>query len=233
MLIAYPGFVAAGRAAEERAPGGGAAFVGALLGAVDGLPITPVSLQTVIDFETAKTWRPDLKNPVSPAVGLLQWMPSSAVQVGTSSQALAKMSATEQLAYVRPSFSPKREALARVAQGDGFADVADVYLANWGPSYIAAPDDTVIAIAGSAVFEQNPFSKQNPAVLQVGDIRRAIRAYHEGSMERHGLFDETAPGALSFGVAGPTEARAGAGAGAVLLLVVGLGWALSRRRRAP
>jgi murein DD-endopeptidase MepM/ murein hydrolase activator NlpD len=65
----------------------------------------PIDLATLISFETAGTFSPSIRGPVvkdrGRAVGLIQFMPSTAAELGTTSEALAQMSQIEQMDYVQ------------------------------------------------------------------------------------------------------------------------------------
>jgi murein DD-endopeptidase MepM/ murein hydrolase activator NlpD len=64
----------------------------------------PVDLATLISFETAGTFSPSIRGPVvkdrGRAVGLIQFMPETSRELGTTSEALAQMSQVEQMDYV-------------------------------------------------------------------------------------------------------------------------------------
>lgn len=68
------------------------------------LGIDPTDLAAVMAFETAGTWSPSIRNPHSGATGLIQWMPQTARSFGTTTDALAAMTAIEQLEYVKQYF---------------------------------------------------------------------------------------------------------------------------------
>src|SRR3990167_3056635 len=58
-------------------------------------------------FETNRTFDPGQCNAAgSGAIGLIQFMPSTAHLLGTTTEQLAQMTAVEQLAYVRRYFEP-------------------------------------------------------------------------------------------------------------------------------
>ena len=65
----------------------------------------PIDLATLISFETAGTFSPSIRGPVvkdrGRAVGLIQFMSSTAAELGTTSEALAQMSQVEQMDYVQ------------------------------------------------------------------------------------------------------------------------------------
>ena len=62
----------------------------------------------VMSFETGGTFNPGIRNAAgSGATGLIQFMPSAAAGLGTSTQALAGMSRAEQMKYVEKYLSNK------------------------------------------------------------------------------------------------------------------------------
>lgn len=66
-----------------------------------GLGIAPDMIMHCIAFETGRTFSPRVRNAAgSGAVGLIQFMPTTAKVLGTTSAELARMSAEEQLSYV-------------------------------------------------------------------------------------------------------------------------------------
>jgi hypothetical protein len=81
-------------------------------------------------FETARTFRPDIKNPLSKATGLIQFMPRTAKSLQTSTAALARMSAVRQLDYVEAYFTPFAGRLK---------DLSDVYMAILWPAAVGKP----------------------------------------------------------------------------------------------
>lgn len=64
------------------------------------LGIDPNDLATVISFETGGTFDPAKRNPTSNATGLIQFMPETAKGLGTTTDALAKMSFSDQMQFV-------------------------------------------------------------------------------------------------------------------------------------
>ncbi len=69
------------------------------------LAVDPDHLMAAMAFETGGTFNPSIKNAAgSGATGLIQFMPDTARDLGTTVEALAKMSAEQQLHYVRKYF---------------------------------------------------------------------------------------------------------------------------------
>lgn len=84
----------------------------------------PIHLGDVIKFESGGTWQSNKRHPQSRAVGLIQFLPSTARRLGTTDAALSDMTPEEQLR------GPVREYLRRVRDGEwwdgsSFAPSAD------------------------------------------------------------------------------------------------------------
>jgi len=90
------------------------------------------SLLAVMKFETGGTFDPGVKNKAgSGATGLIQFMPSTAKSLGTSTDALAKMSAEDQLDYVEKYFQPYKGRMK---------DLKDAYMAVLYPKAVGKPE---------------------------------------------------------------------------------------------
>jgi hypothetical protein len=87
-----------------------------------GLGFNPDWLMAGIGFETAHTFSPSIKNPKSGAVGLIQFMPSVASELGASMQALEAMDAVTQLDWVEKYFQMQAK------RGYPVNTISDVYL---------------------------------------------------------------------------------------------------------
>ena len=102
----------------------------------NGLKIAPNDLMACMAFETGETFSPSVKNGAgSGATGLIQFMPATARSLGTTVDALAGMSAVQQLDYVRVYFAPYRGKLK---------GLGDVYMAILWPAGIGKSDDAVL-----------------------------------------------------------------------------------------
>lgn len=97
-------------------------------------------------FETGETFSPSKKNPVSGATGLIQFMPKTAENLGTTTDDLAKMTAEKQLDYVKKYFGPYQNKMATLE---------DLYMAILWPSAVGKPNGTVIFQKPSAAYDQN------------------------------------------------------------------------------
>jgi hypothetical protein len=100
------------------------------------LEVDPSHLMACMAFETGETFDPSIRNAVgSGAVGLIQFMPATAQALGTTSEALARMSAVAQLNYVERYFAPRRGKLKTLE---------DVYMAILWPTAVGKPDSHVL-----------------------------------------------------------------------------------------
>ncbi|MEN0106516.1 MAG: transglycosylase SLT domain-containing protein [Pseudomonas sp.] len=100
------------------------------------LKVEPNYLMACMAFESGETFSPSIKNAAgSGAVGLIQFMPSTAQALGTTCQQLAAMSAVKQLDYVEKYFLPRAGKLK---------SLEDVYMAILWPVAIGKPLDYVL-----------------------------------------------------------------------------------------
>lgn len=107
-----------------------------LLWTASALGCQPNDLMACIAWESGETFRPDIKNAAgSGAVGLIQFMPSTARSLGTTSNALSALSAEDQLRYVYEYFKPYAGRLH---------NLGDVYMAILWPKGVGQPDSYVL-----------------------------------------------------------------------------------------
>jgi len=100
------------------------------------LDVDPNYLMSCMAFESGETFKANIRNPFSNAVGLIQFMPNIAVEYGTTSDALAQMTSVDQLDYVKKYFMNWRGRLKTLA---------DVYMRIFWPAAIGKPETYVIA----------------------------------------------------------------------------------------
>jgi hypothetical protein len=102
----------------------------------DSLGTDPNYLMACMAFESGETFSPSIKNAAgSGAIGLIQFMPSTAQALGTTTDELASMTAEEQLDYVEKYFNPSRGKLK---------SLDDVYMAILWPAAVGKPSDYVL-----------------------------------------------------------------------------------------
>lgn len=109
--------------------------------------IDPDWLMACMHFESAGTFSPSVRNKYSGATGLIQFMPKTAIRLGTTTDELAAMSAVDQLEYVRRYFLPYKGRLK---------SLEDLYMAILWPRAIGKPVDAgVPRSAHPTAYEQN------------------------------------------------------------------------------
>jgi len=122
------------------------AFRRELLAMSERLRMDPDALAAVMSFETAGTFDPSIRNKQSGAVGLIQFMRSTAEALGTTPEELGAMSARGQLEFV--------ERYLRPAAGQ-LASVADHYMAVFAPKGIGKPAGFPLYESPAQSYEQN------------------------------------------------------------------------------
>lgn len=103
-------------------------------------------LMTCMAFETGRTFSANVRNAAgSGAVGLIQFMPTTAKWLGTTTENLALLSAESQLYYVGKYFA---------TWAPRIHSLTDMYMAILLPKYIGQPDDAVLFSDGVS-YRQN------------------------------------------------------------------------------
>ncbi len=96
----------------------------------------PSEFMACMAFESAASFRADVRNGAgSGAVGLIQFMPPTALRLGTTVAAMVVMTPEQQLDYVAKYFEPYRGHLH---------NLGDVYMAILWPAGIGKSDDAVL-----------------------------------------------------------------------------------------
>ncbi len=106
----------------------------------------PSHLMAAMAFETGETFSPSIRNRLSGATGLIQFMPRTAAALGTSTDALAAMSAVEQLGFVARYLAAYRGRLITLS---------DCYMSILWPAAIGRPEGHALFRAGTKAYEQN------------------------------------------------------------------------------
>jgi hypothetical protein len=113
------------------------------------LDIPPDWLMACMAFESAESFMAGKLNLAgSGAVGLIQFMPATAKALGTSTAALAAMSAEDQLTYVAKYFRPYHGRLATLE---------DVYMAILWPLAVGKDDGYILfdVVSKPTTYRQN------------------------------------------------------------------------------
>ena len=134
----------------------------------------PSWLMTCMAFETGETFSPKIPNAAgSGAVGLIQFMPSTAIGLGTTTKELAAMTAVDQLDYVQRYFQPYQKKLK---------NLNDLYLAILWPRGVGRPDAYVVfdrAVNLKAYTQNRGLDVDNDGKVTRGEICCKIQKKHE------------------------------------------------------
>jgi hypothetical protein len=105
----------------------------------------------------------------SRATGLIQFMPDTALNLGTTTKALYAMNAIDQLGYVYKYFKP---------WAGRIKSYFDLYLVTFFPDAVGRPDDYILQtkkLSAATIAKQNPFFDVNKdGKLTVGEIKRRM-----------------------------------------------------------
>ena len=116
------------------------------------LDINPNWLMYVMNFESAGTFSPSIRNPYSNGTGLIQFMPTTAISLGTNVDYLASLTNVQQLDWVYKYFKP------RAAK---YKSIHDLYLWTFYPYAQGKPDSYTIGSEkgngyAKLIITQNP-----------------------------------------------------------------------------
>lgn len=129
------------------------------------------NLLAVMSAETGATFDPGIRNPKGTATGLIQFTAPTARALGTTVEALARMSQVEQLVYVERFFAPyaKKNLATRRP--------VDTYLAVFNPAHIGEPMSSVIYKDPDAGYKANDgFDKRGnkDGAIQVSEVAAVV-----------------------------------------------------------
>jgi len=117
---------------------------------------------------------PQARNKMSGATGLIQFMPKTAITLGTTTDELYKMDGVQQLDYVYKYFK-------MTGVGDG--SLGELYTAVFMPKYVGYPKDTVLGQKGAAgfsgkVYAQNSgLDRNRDGVITKADIEKSVSRF--------------------------------------------------------
>lgn len=120
------------------------------------------NLMTVMFIESAATFRADITNSIG-ATGLIQFMPSTAKNLGTSTEALRKMGAVNQLDYV---FKYHQSNAPKIKTG------IDLYTNNFFPVALGKSDNYILETKNLPAWK---IAKQNP----LWDTNKDLKIYNK------------------------------------------------------
>jgi hypothetical protein len=113
--------------------------------------------------------RPSEKNSISGATGLIQFMPNTALSLGTTTQALAAMDAVTQLDYVYQYYA---------SYAGKIHSFADTYFVTFFPAAIGKPDDWVLQTeklsAEKIAAQNNIYDVNRDGRLTVAEVKSKL-----------------------------------------------------------
>jgi hypothetical protein len=152
----------------------------------DSLGARVDDLALVISFETAGTFSPTEQNPISGALGLLQFMPKTLDTLGTSKEQAASMSAVDQLDLVERYLAPWRGKLRTLSA---------VYMAVLWPRLVGADERSVLFAEGSKEYAQNKgLDVDHDGRVQMSEATARVRSMRHGAARVLLLGDSIAEG---------------------------------------
>jgi len=131
------------------------------------LDVAPEWLMFVMWFESKL--KAQAVNPVSNATGLLQWMPATAKDLGTTVEALYNMTNLKQLDYVYRYYKPYKGKMK---------SFEDVYMGAFFPAAIGKPEDYVLKtskLPADTVAKANPiFDLDKNKEITIAEIKTVL-----------------------------------------------------------
>lgn len=160
------------------------AFQNKVISIADALGVNPNWLMYIMNSESGLN--PAAVNRASGATGLIQFMPTTAKWLGTTTQALGQMTGLQQLNYVYNYFKPYA---GKLSSG------VDLYLMAFYPYAIGKPDSYIIGSEkgesyAKLVAKQNPFDLNKDGVVSVGEWKRILAETVKEKLGSDKLADE-------------------------------------------
>lgn len=118
---------------------------------------------------------PKAVNKMSGATGLIQFMPQTAVNLGTTVEDLRQMDGVQQLDYVYKYFKS-------VGVKPGM-ELGDLYMAVFMPAHVGKPDTTVLGAQGAngfagKVYAQNAgLDRNRDGTITVADVKSSVQRF--------------------------------------------------------
>jgi murein DD-endopeptidase MepM/ murein hydrolase activator NlpD len=150
------------------------AFIAEVEAMAQRLGTQPEYLLAVMSFETGGSFSPGVRNGAgSGATGLIQFMPTTARELGTSTDALSRMSAFDQLQYVERYFNNRSD------PGD-LNTLEGVYTTVLYGSPRPDPDSTLFSQGGAAYRMNAPLDLNRDGRITAGEATSFVRQRIDG-----------------------------------------------------
>ncbi len=148
-------------------------FLNGVEGIAERFGTRPEYILSVMSFETGGTFDPSKRNSIG-ATGLIQFLPSTANGLGTTTANLAQMSSTEQLRYVEKYFD-QPQFRGKIGSLEG------LYTAVLSGRARQNSDD-VLFTRGTRAYEQNPLDWDNDGRITAGEAITPVAARMYGGV---------------------------------------------------
>ncbi len=153
-------------------------FVAELTAIGKRLGVDPDFIMAAIAFETGGRFSADVKNKMSGATGLIQFMPNTAIKLGTTTQKLAAMTATDQLRYVELYFKQWTNIFKKLPR----VTIQDVYMSILWPKAIGKDLDYVLFRDGDGTktyFQNKGLDTNLDGTITKGEACTKVLALYE------------------------------------------------------
>lgn len=149
------------------------AFTAKVESIANSLGYNPNWLMAIMHSETGGTFSSKARNPLSGATGLIQFMPSTAEWLGTSTSALYNMSRLQQLDFVFLYFKKWKDT-GKVAK-----NYTDLYMITFYPYAVGRPDSFILGSEVSnemarKIAQLNNFDYNNDGYISVADFKQFV-----------------------------------------------------------
>lgn len=144
-------------------------FMNKVISVAEQLNCNYLDLFACMAFETGRTFNPSLVNSIG-ATGLIQFIPSTAKFLGTTTTALAGLTRVEQMDWVLKYF--KSGPITKVSK----PSLADLYMAILWPAAVGKPMDYRLFEAGTKAYQQNPLDIGNKGYVSKADAASKVTA---------------------------------------------------------
>ena len=153
-------------------------FKDRIIWTANDLGMDPNHIMACIAFESAETFSASIKNAAgSGATGLIQFMPKTAKDLGTSVTALAKMTPEDQIKYVYRYFLPYKGRLKTLE---------DVYMAILWPRAIGKPATFPLFTGGVAYRQNAGLDTNKDGIVTKYEAAKKVREKFERGMNFRG-----------------------------------------------
>jgi hypothetical protein len=144
-------------------------FINKVIDVSNQLGCDYVDLLACMAFETGRKFDPSLRNRIG-ATGLIQFIPSTAKSLGTTTDALGALTRTQQMDWVLKYF--KAGPIKKLSK----VSLEDLYMAILWPAAVGKPLSYSLFEAGTKAYQQNPLDIGNKGYVSKEDAATKVRA---------------------------------------------------------